>query len=111
MVLKRIFYLLLVLVSISSCAESEVSETTAEPKSTPNGKALFILNCASCHGADGKLGLSGAKDLSVTELSDQEIKNLIENGKNAMPSFKELLSKEGEIDAVIDHLSTLKKSK
>jgi len=111
MVLKRVFCFLIVLVGLSACGESEVGDIENEPITTPNGKSLYTLNCASCHGPDGKLGMSGAKDISETALTDEEIKKLIENGKNAMPSFKEMLSKPGEIDAVINHVTTLKKSK
>ena len=33
-----------------------------------SGKEIFDEKCSLCHGADGKLALSGAKDLSVTQL-------------------------------------------
>ncbi len=42
------------------------------------------MNCSLCHGADGKLGASGAKDISTTELDVAGIKNIILNGKGMM---------------------------
>ena len=57
---------------------------------------LFSQKCASCHGKDGKgtsVGLKmGAKDLTTTKLSDQEIEGVITNGKGKMTPYKEKLS-------------------
>lgn len=50
-----------------------------------DGRSLYESNCANCHGNDGKLGLAGAKDLSVTGLDVTGIKEIIVNGKGAMP--------------------------
>lgn len=73
-----------------------------------HGKAIFDRNCQLCHGADGKLGASGSKDLTVSELSDSDVKSLIMNGKNAMPPYKDLLS-ETEISAVQAYVKTFRK--
>lgn len=51
-----------------------------------DGKALYEANCSSCHGADGKLGVSGAMDISVSQLDEAGIKTIILNGRNAMPA-------------------------
>ncbi len=72
------------------------------------GKAIFDRNCQLCHGADGKLGASGSKDLTVSELSDAEVTSLINNGKNAMPPYKDLLS-ETEISAVQAYVKSFRK--
>lgn len=66
------------------------------------GIAVFNSYCTSCHGADGKLKLAGAKDLTVSTLTPDQVKSLLENGKNAMPKFKSVLSPE-ELDAVIQY--------
>lgn len=50
-----------------------------------DGKTLYESNCVSCHGGDGKLGLSGAKDLSTSNLDLAGIKEIIVNGKGLMP--------------------------
>lgn len=72
------------------------------------GAAVFKTHCQLCHGVDGKLGLNGAKDLSVSALSIDERKNLIRNGKNAMIAYENILSPE-EIEAVAKYTMSLKK--
>jgi mono/diheme cytochrome c family protein len=42
------------------------------------------MNCGLCHGADGKLGASGSKDLTATTLDLNGIKEIILNGRGLM---------------------------
>ena len=49
-----------------------------------DGKSLYEAKCAMCHGNDGKLGMAGAKDISVTTLNSGEIAGVILNGKGSM---------------------------
>lgn len=77
-------------------------------KNAPDGMAVFRQYCITCHGADGKLGLSGAKDLSISTLTVEERVNNVTNGKKMMPPFNEVLSPE-EIKAVVEYTLTLKK--
>jgi uncharacterized membrane protein SirB2 len=56
----------------------------AEGVAANDGESLYRMNCSLCHGADGKLGASGAKDISTTELDVAGIKNIILNGKGMM---------------------------
>ncbi|HOZ86703.1 MAG TPA: SirB2 family protein [Bacteroidia bacterium] len=51
-----------------------------------NGEELYKANCVSCHGGDGKLGLSGAKDLSISSMDENGIKEIIIHGKGLMPA-------------------------
>ncbi len=71
------------------------------------GKTIFENQCMGCHGADGKGGLSGAKDLSASQKSPEERIEIIRNGKNAMMAYKNILSPE-QIDAVAQYVETLK---
>lgn len=77
-------------------------------KTTPDGMAVFRQNCVTCHGADGALGLNGAKDLGNSVLTLEERINIITNGKKLMTPFKALLSPE-EILAVAEYTETFKK--
>ena len=74
----------------------------------PDGMAVFRQYCVTCHGADGKLALNGAKDLSKSALTLQERITQITKGKNMMTPFAEVLSPE-EIKAVAEYTLSLKK--
>ena len=76
----------------------------------PDGAAVFRQYCVTCHGADGKLGLNGAKDLSQSPLTREQRIQIITNGKNMMTPFGEMLSPE-EIRAVADYTLTFKSGK
>lgn len=93
----------------SSC--SEANETTVEKPKSPqeDAKDLYTLNCASCHGMDGKLGGSGSKDLSKSTLSDTEMINIITNGKNNMPAMKDVIQNTSKIKNLAEFVKTLRK--
>jgi mono/diheme cytochrome c family protein len=70
------------------------------------GRALFLKNCAHCHGADAR-GDEGP-DLHKLDVSDEWIANRIRNGKpGEMTAFAGKLKPE-EISALIAYLRTLK---
>jgi cytochrome c5 len=70
------------------------------------GKLIYTNSCINCHGSDGKLGGSGSKDLSEISLTVDQQKELIRNGKNAMPGYRDL--SEEQLDAVVQYIATLK---
>ncbi len=72
-----------------------------------HGKALYNAQCIVCHGEDGRANLAGAKDLTISEKTDDEIADLIKNGKNTMPAMKDIYS-DGEIKALISYVKTLR---
>ena len=49
---------------------------------------LYQRNCALCHGGDGKLGASGAKDITATTLNANGIKEIILQGRGLMNPVK-----------------------
>lgn len=67
---------------------AEMSRTKKVSSEVADGKSIYESSCAVCHGNDGKLGMAGASDLSQTTLNQQEIVNVILNGKNAMPKVQ-----------------------
>jgi cytochrome c oxidase cbb3-type subunit 3 len=82
-------------------------------------KPVFLAQCASCHGVDGKaktpIGRKlGVKDLTVSKTTDAEIeKQILEGkkdpaGKELMPSFKTKLKPE-EIQALVAYVKGLRK--
>ncbi len=81
--------------------------TTRSDTGAVDGRALYVQHCTLCHGADGKLGLNLAKDLTTSGLSAPEMVAIVKFGRNAMTPFRHILSPE-EVDAVVDYVRTLK---
>lgn len=71
------------------------------------GKTLYQTLCVACHGADGKLRLNGAKDLSATTMTEEEMTQIIKKGKNGMTGFGGQLN-DSQIKAIITYVATLK---
>ena len=68
--------------------------TPSSPALAARGRALFLLSCAHCHGADAA-GDEGP-DLHNIEASDRYISNMIARGiKGEMPSFRKELGGTG----------------
>jgi cytochrome c6 len=80
-----------------------------------DGRQIFLGNCIGCHGknADGNTPAGRAwhvPDLhspQVQTLSDQQLLDIIRNGKGKMPAWNGLLSSI-DIDNVLAYLRTLK---
>lgn len=92
----------------SSCGESEKT-TSGLPEEELTGQEIYMENCASCHGSDGKLGLSGAFDLSTSGLTIEEVKKVLNEGRNGMPPMKEILSTQESIEKVAQYTIELRK--
>lgn len=107
LVLKITFFSIL-LIACSCSSEPKATASKNEGKE-PQAKELFEQNCASCHGVDGKLGNSGAKDLTQTTLSDEEVLKIISEGKNGMPPMKGLLETDKNISAVAEYIKKMRK--
>ncbi len=90
----------------------KVSQPSSEKKVISlSGKEIFTeQKCTTCHGDNGKLGMSGAKDLSVTQLSHAGIVEIITNGKTPMAAYKDALTAE-QIEAVASYIETDLKGK
>lgn len=68
-----------------------------------DGEGLYKANCVTCHGSDGKLGISGAKDLSTSTMQLAEIKEIILHGKGLMPAAQ---VDEEQASAIADYVDT-----
>lgn len=101
---SSIFFLL------TACSSGNLKEEPAK-KNAPKvaGEALFEMNCAICHGLDGTANVSGAKDLSVSHLSDAEIMEIIKNGKNGMPPVSEIAESKQNMQEVVGYVKGLRK--
>ena len=102
---SRIAAILLLIFSLAGIASAE----------NP-GKAIFASKCALCHGPDGTGKTSIGKTLKIPDfhspdikkLSDADLKVVVTNGKNKMPSFKGKLT-DAQIDQAISYVRELGK--
>lgn len=82
----------------------------AVPRAAPpvlTGQVIFQKNCTRCHGANGKLGLNGAHDLTKSNLNDFGRTYLVTNGLGKMPAFKTKLT-AAQIAQVVAYSQTLR---
>lgn len=91
---------------------SKIENLSISNEATPDelltqAEHIYSTNCANCHGKDGKLGLSGAKDLSATVLTKEEQIEIIKNGKRAMPAYGKQLS-DTQLEAMAEYISRFK---
>jgi mono/diheme cytochrome c family protein len=93
----------------SQSAEEDAKPFSNEPISLEDARSVYILNCASCHGPDGKLKASNAKDLSISTLNDAAVEQMIRKGndKGMMP-YEEMLSTP-EIKGLVKFVQNLRK--
>jgi cytochrome c6 len=105
MVLKYRYTSLIIfaLIVLTACSGAQSSAENA----ALSGAELYAKNCAVCHGIDGKKGLSGASDLSISNLENSSLIDVITNGRKIMPPFKASL-KAHEIEAIAKHVESLK---
>ncbi|MDH4472541.1 MAG: cytochrome c [Fluviicola sp.] len=115
MVLKNLVLLTSVALLFGACGDGaaeikkrDQQEAKLEPMNTEEARDLYVRNCESCHGIDGKKQLSGAADLSVSTKTDSEILHIIQNGndKGMMP-YKDLLTKR-EQSGLVEFVKTLR---
>ena len=95
------------LAEMSKKAGRTKPEEFANAEASQLGKTIYEKKCMNCHGENGKAGLSGAKDLTLSVLSHDEKVALIKSGKNAMMSFQNQLN-DVQIHAIVDYISQLK---
>lgn len=84
--------------------------TNVEDGAAGTGEQVFRMHCVLCHGASGKLGFNGAKDLTTSTLSRAEMVARVRDGKGTMQAYKHVLSAK-EIEAVVDHVRALGRKK
>lgn len=72
------------------------------------GKSLYYkYSCNTCHGDDGAFGFQGAKNLSESTVTDEEIGNMIRNGKGVMPAVEGV--KDAEVEMLIAYSKSFRK--
>lgn len=101
MVLKYLSLVLFASFTLVSCSDdagksgvTEIEEgEQEEPMAVEEARTVYTVNCASCHGIDGKLKASNSADLSISKMPDDEILKTINKGndKGMMP-YQDILS-------------------
>ena len=93
----------LVFAPVAGQAQSSDTTLTANP--------VYVSNCAKCHGknAEGRR-LRGPSLISekVAGASEDELRNIITNGKGHMPKYKGKLTPD-EIDTFVQQIKALNK--
>lgn len=88
--------------------ENRMTETTSTPR------ALYLKNCARCHGADGKGDTETGKRLDTPDLTSEysktltakKISRVISKGKEDMPGFDKKL-KAKDIASLVAYVRSL----
>jgi len=101
----RSYWVLLCATALLACGNISSGAVSEAPPS--EGEMLYNTNCAMCHGRQGDLGMSGAKDLVSSILPYDEVVAIVTHGKNGMMPYGGTLSKK-QIEAVSDHVLTLR---
>jgi cytochrome c len=96
--------------------EKKAAGSAASAAAVERGKTIFQSKCALCHYADndqkkigpGLKGISKRGTFSVNnnKITDESLKDWIENGDDLMPPFKEALE-PAQIKDVIAYVKTL----
>ena len=91
-----------------SCDNSVEQFSTEDASSHLSGVKFYEQRCDVCHGSDGKLGVSDAKDLSSSKLSVEQIQKIVKEGKGAMPPFGYAIESDSTLYELIEHLTSLR---
>jgi cytochrome c6 len=110
---KTIALLLALTVLALACGSTGPQEEPMElgaEAAISTGEQVYRMHCTLCHGANGKLGFNGAKDLTASALTKAEMMARVSEGKGTMQAYKNVLTAK-EIDAVVEHVRKLGKVK
>jgi mono/diheme cytochrome c family protein len=104
--------LLIVLLTIVSVLGLSLPKATSG--SSHVGENIFRAKCAVCHGIDGagetangkKLRVPDLRSNRVQELSDDELLDVVTNGKREMPSFAKKYRSD-QLQQVVTYIRSL----
>lgn len=88
--------------------EEIVQVAAQDGQEVPQGKAIYQAKCQQCHGPEGNLGAGGAKDLQVSQLTPEQVVQIVTAGKSLMPAYQSQLTPE-QIQEVSLYVQGLRK--
>jgi mono/diheme cytochrome c family protein len=86
--------------------KAPIDTTTVASDPIAVGKEVYTAKCVACHGEAGDASLGGAKNLKITQLTDDQQKEIILHGKGGMSAFSSL--SENQVNGLILYIKTLK---
>lgn len=91
----------------SSGETGSVEENSgAAVEETADAEQIYSGNCASCHGGNLEGGMGPGLETVGANLSQEEIADIIENGRGQMPAQSQL--QEGEVQELASWLAEKK---
>lgn len=101
--------LFLLTLLMMGCGEAPDAKKAVTVDGLPDGGEVYDMYCTLCHGADGTLGINGAKDLTRSTLGRDGMIGIVTYGRNTMAAYNTVLD-AAQIEAVVDHVRSFKKS-
>jgi len=76
------------------------AQTASALSTSASSRSLYIQNCATCHGGNGKAQTKRGVKLGATDLTSEEVQSMdrakiirvVTNGRPGMPGFKKKLT-------------------
>jgi mono/diheme cytochrome c family protein len=93
------------LLALSGCEPPDTRRTDGRP----DGRKLYALYCAACHGPDGARQAGGTTLVAAAMKPAAELRSVVERGRGRMPPWKNILH-DDQITAVVDTLKRLRSS-
>jgi mono/diheme cytochrome c family protein len=100
--------LLMITASYGLAEMSRKQKAVVAEAGTVDGKTLYEANCKLCHGEDGKLGMTGAADLSKSVMDLVTVKQTILKGKGNMQPIP---MSDDQATAIADYIENSIKAK
>ena len=102
---QRLVWLAVLAGALVACGSEGGQHADVEPIPLDLAQKGYEQKCALCHGNDGKLGRTGAPDLTTSKMNQAERERIIRYGKGLMPPQKDVLT-DAEIAGIAAYLDT-----
>jgi mono/diheme cytochrome c family protein len=90
---------LLALLALSGCDPPD----TRTVDGAPDGRKIYVLYCAACHGPDGRKPAGTVTLARAAGKPAAELRAVVEQGRGRMPPWRDVLHPD-QIAAVVDYL-------